>query len=98
MDRGQNYEIGDEVFFNKKYYRKFADFRTSVSEGREDKEDWTDAEKKMVSICFSEMNPVYGIGGDKFEVDEYRTEGLYGIGAMVEHEDKVYLCIKTPIW
>ena len=93
---GQNYEIGDEVFFNKKYYRKFADYQTNTSEIWEDKENWTDASRNWFPFVSPDESSVWHQTGDRFDVDDYREEGLYATGALVSFEEKVYLCIKTP--
>lgn len=96
-EEGLSYNIGDEVFFNNKYYRKFADYQTSTSENWEDKDNWTEAQRDWFPFISPEESTVWHQIGDRFETEDYREEGLYGVGALVNHEGEVYLCIKNPV-
>lgn len=57
---------------------------------------WSEVQRDWFPFVGPEESSVWHQTGDRFEVDDYREEGLYATGALVSFEEKVYLCIKTP--
>lgn len=93
---GVNYEIGDEVFFKDKYYRKFLNYEPDTSENWEDKDGWGDASRDWFPYISPEESSVWHETGDRFTAEEWLESGLYGVGALVQSEDGVFICIRVP--
>ena len=91
----KSYEIGDEVFFNDKYYRKFANFNTSTSEYWADLQQWTDTDRDWFPYVSPNEGSVWHEIGDKFTAEEWKESGLYQLGSLVEYDKEIYLCIKN---
>lgn len=93
---GVNYEIGSEVYFNDKYFRKFANFEPDLTENWENKNGWSEASRDWFPYVSPENSDVWHETGDQFIAETWRPEGLYTVGAIVKTDDGVFLCINTP--
>ena len=93
---GQNYEIGDEVYFENKYYRKFLNYEPAITEEWDGLYDWTDQTRDWFPYVSPESSNVWHEIGDEFVADEWLENGLYSVGALVGYKGEFYICIKTP--
>jgi hypothetical protein len=102
---GQNYEIGDEVFFKDKYYRKFANYEFEITNEWDEVSqagstspisDWDDASRVWFPRVGTDEESVWHEIGDDFQLDEWTEAGLYKVGAFVTYENENYICVKNP--
>ena len=93
---GQNYEIGDEVYFEDKYYRKFLSYEPTITAEWDGLYDWTDQTRDWFPYVSPESSNVWHEIGDEFVADVWLENGLYSVGALVSYKDEFYICIKTP--
>lgn len=91
-DEGQDYKIGDEVFYKGRYWRKWGD----NSEGDWEQQQtyyeflnsrWSQSENPRDEFVWHEI-------GDFDVNEEWREDGIYYVGAKIEYEGKTYLCIR----
>tara|TARA_B100000886_G_scaffold303110_1_gene233564 strand:- start:10715 stop:11707 length:993 start_codon:yes stop_codon:yes gene_type:complete len=96
-DEGSDYEIGDIVYYQNKYFKKFAD------DSYIELQNWDRSQGP--SISWDNDPFIYGTGenpedstvwhetGDIFTADTWQETGLYEIGSLVSYEDEIYVCI-----
>ena len=80
FDKNKTYEIGDEVYYDDKYFRLYDNsllsYFSAPFDAPENGTDWHEI-------------------GDIFEDISWSKTGLYKSGARVSYNDKIYLCINT---
>ena len=91
-DEGQDYKIGDEVFYKGRYWRKWGDNSEGDWEQQQDyfeflNSRWSQDENPRDEFVWHEI-------GDFDVNEEWREDGIYYVGAKIEYEGKTYLCIR----
>lgn len=92
---GKVYAVGDEVYKNKKYYRRYLEDKTDL-EWQEYTHLWsiiqniTDKDDPEKLVYWHEI-------GDEDNSDDWTKDGFYLIGAKVKFASKLYICIQQPV-
>lgn len=91
-EESETYYVGDEVFYEGRYWRKWADetstrWQTQISEYNAQNERWSEGSEPVDNFVWFEI-------GD-FDINpEWAEMGVYYVGAKVEYKGSTYLCIK----
>jgi len=58
--------------------------------------DWDSVENDWFPYVNPQDSNVWHETGDRFTTEEWLETGLYGVGALVQSEDGVFICIRIP--
>jgi chitodextrinase len=92
------YEVGDEVFYQGKYYRKYLNDMPDTIQNWEDIEGWQGQERTWFPLFgIPDQSLIWHQIGDGFQADEWEESGLYAIGAVVEYDGNFYICVQNRV-